>query len=87
MEGLCFEGHVVNFKRRVVSQGLLAACKAVMFHQTDSSLEDWSPRPGTEEWPGRDGVSCLSTSARGGGEGGKGAGNSRCHNECPCVGL
>lgn len=40
-----------------------------MFNQTGSSLEDWSPLPGTEEGPGRDGVSCLSISARGGGEG------------------
>lgn len=50
----------------------------------DSPLEDFSPLPGVEEWPGREGSSCLSTSARGREKAGA---NGCCHYECSCAGL
>lgn len=69
MEGLCFEGDVVNFKRTKSAMSCFELEELSEGEGTlsfDSPLEDRSPLPGAEEWPGRGGVSCLSTSARGG---------------------
>lgn len=88
MKGLSFEGEVVNFKRRTKSaMGYFESTELSQGEGTvslDSPLEDFSPLPGVEEWPGREGSSCLSTSARGREKAGA---NGCCHYECSCAGL